>query len=189
LVAQCKLDDEAAWTELVQRFARYVHAIAVTGYRLTETEAEDVFQEVFTRTYEQLERLRDEGAIRPWLAQLTRRLSVDRLRARAREVPGAGLPERGQEDATLEQLAEALEVHAALRSLPEPCGEILDRFFARDESYRTISAALGIPSGTIASRISRCLRKLRVYLEASLEEPPSEVATPEAATAPGRERP
>ena len=43
--------------------------------------------------------------------------------------------------------------------------DFLDRFFARDESYRTISEALDLPSGTIASRISRCLGKLRIEME------------------------
>jgi DNA-directed RNA polymerase specialized sigma24 family protein len=52
-----------------------------------------------------------------------------------------------------------------MRDLPEHCAEILDRFFARDESYRTIGEALGLPPGTIASRISRCLTKLRRKLE------------------------
>ena len=56
-------------------------------------------------------------------------------------------------------------MHEAMKQLPEHCAEILDRFFARDESYRTIGEALDIPPGTIASRISRCLRKLRGQLE------------------------
>jgi DNA-directed RNA polymerase specialized sigma24 family protein len=42
---------------------------------------------------------------------------------------------------------------------------VLDRFFARDESYRVIGEALDLPAGTIASRISRCLGKLREKLE------------------------
>ncbi len=53
----------------------------------------------------------------------------------------------------------------ALATLPEHCREILDRFFARDESYREIGAALDLPAGTIASRISRCLSKLRAVFE------------------------
>ena len=44
----------------------------------------------------------------------------------------------------------------AVTTLPEACQEILDRFFAQDQSYRTISAELDIPAGTIASRIARC---------------------------------
>jgi len=70
----------------------------------------------------------------------------------------------GVED-SLSTLDEALTVHEALAVLPENCQEILDRFFARDESYRDIGDALGLPSGTIASRISRCLSKLRSELE------------------------
>ena len=42
---------------------------------------------------------------------------------------------------------------------------MLDRFFASDESYRTIGDALALPAGTIASRISRCLAKMRDRLE------------------------
>jgi DNA-directed RNA polymerase specialized sigma24 family protein len=46
---------------------------------------------------------------------------------------------------------------------------VLDRFFCRDESYRTIGAALSLPAGTIASRISRCLVKLRHEVEGRSE--------------------
>jgi len=56
-------------------------------------------------------------------------------------------------------------VQDAMRRLPEHCAEILDRFFTRDESYRTIGEALDLPPGTIASRISRCLSKLRKQME------------------------
>ena len=52
-----------------------------------------------------------------------------------------------------------------LATLPESCQEILDRFFARDESYKTIGEALDLPAGTIASRISRCLEKLKAAME------------------------
>jgi RNA polymerase sigma factor (sigma-70 family) len=64
----------------------------------------------------------------------------------------------------MERLDEAFAVRQALAGLPEECREVLDRFFCRDESYRTIADALGIPSGTIASRISRCLGRLREAL-------------------------
>ena len=61
----------------------------------------------------------------------------------------------------LSRLEEALAVRDALGSLSGDCREILDRFFTRDESYRTIGEELGLPAGTIASRISRCLGRLR----------------------------
>ncbi len=49
----------------------------------------------------------------------------------------------------------------ALETLSAPCREILDRFFCRDESYASIGERLELPPGTVASRISRCLARLR----------------------------
>jgi RNA polymerase sigma factor (sigma-70 family) len=165
LVARCRQGDHAAWCELVERFSRYVYAIAVQAFRLPDHDAEDVFQEVFARTYQHLDRLRDDNAIRPWLGQLTRRLCIDQLRAGAREQPAEEAFESAELDETLERLDGALTIHEAMARLSGNCREILDRFFARDESYRTIGEALDLPAGTIASRISRCLQKLRVELE------------------------
>jgi RNA polymerase sigma-70 factor, ECF subfamily len=169
LVRACRAGDEQAWAMLVERFSRYVYAIAIRVYRLREHDAEDVFQEVFARTYEHLHRLRSDEAIRPWIGQLTRRLAIDRLRATGREVADHQALEQVEASGTddYEMIELALEVRAAMATLPEPCQDILDRFFARDESYHEIGAALEIPMGTIASRISRCLAKLRELLSDS----------------------
>lgn len=166
LVARCRAGDQQAWHDLVERFSRYVYAISVQAFRLPEADAEDVFQEVFARAYQHLDKLRDDSAVKPWLAQLTRRLCIDRLRASARERPAAEEDlDVAEADDTLALLEDALTVHEALAAAPEHCREILDRFFARDESYKTIGEALDLPSGTIASRISRCLARLRADLE------------------------
>lgn len=164
LVGRCRTGDPEAWNELVERFSRYVYAIAARVYRLSDHDAEDVFQDVFARTYERLDSLRDDGAIRPWLAQLTRNACVDRLRSGAREQP-TEIVDSEDLDFELEQLDQALDVHEGLLALSDTCREMLDRFFARDESYRTIGEALDLPAGTVASRISRCLGKLRAQLE------------------------
>jgi len=164
LVARCRSGDDDAWRELVERFSRYVYAIAVQAYRLPPSDAEDVFQEVFARAYENLSKLRDDSAIRPWLAQLTRRLCLDTIRASSRTQPEAAPEPQGVDD-TIARLDEALVVHEALATLPDDCREILDHFFAHNENYRHIGETLDLPSGTIASRISRCLVKLRGELE------------------------
>ncbi|HEU0304334.1 MAG TPA: sigma-70 family RNA polymerase sigma factor [Gaiellaceae bacterium] len=164
LVQRCRAGDPEAWNELVERYSRYVYAICTQGFRLSAADADDVFQEVFTRVYTRLDTLRDESALRPWIGQLTRRLCLDSLAASGRTTP---LPDVHPEDRerTLDEVEEAFVVREALAELSEPCQEMLDRFFARDESYRTISSDLDLPSGTIASRISRCLRQLRKGLE------------------------
>jgi RNA polymerase sigma factor (sigma-70 family) len=171
LVARCRTGDESAWAELVNRFSRYVYAIATQGFGLRADDAEDVFQEVFARAFQHLERLRDDEAIRPWIAQLTRRLSIDRIRAGSREHLSDEDIEPQGADETLDRLDEALTVRESLAELSESCQEILDRFFTRDESYQTIGEALEIPAGTIASRISRCLAKLREILEGRNPDP------------------
>jgi len=165
LVARCRAGDEPAWNELVERFSRYVYGIAVQAFGLSQADAEDVFQECFARVYEHLDRLRDDAAFRPWIAQLTRRLCIDRLRGSARERPVDEEQLPVEADDTIAKLDDALAVHEALAELSGDCREILDRFFAQDQSYRTIGDALDIPAGTIASRISRCLGKLREQLE------------------------
>jgi RNA polymerase sigma-70 factor (ECF subfamily) len=112
---------------------------------------------------ERLHTLRDDDALRPWIAQTARNCAVDSLRRSGREVPMDDVPE-GVDDA-LERLDEALTVHAALDRLSPECHEILDRFFCRDESYRTIGIELELPAGTIASRIARCLARLRDVID------------------------
>jgi RNA polymerase sigma-70 factor (ECF subfamily) len=164
LVARCRAGDESAWRELVARYSRYVHAIATQAFRLSDDDAEDVFQEVFTRTYTRLSALRDDAAIRPWLAQLTRNLCLDRIREATRTQPAEDV-DPGGADETLSQLDDALTVQDAMTRLGDPCADLLDRFFCQDQSYRVIGDELELPAGTIASRLSRCLTKLRAELE------------------------
>jgi RNA polymerase sigma-70 factor (ECF subfamily) len=169
LVAACRNGQPQAWNDLVERFSRYVYAIT-QAFRLSPHDAEDVFQEVFARAWERLDSLRSDEAFRPWLAQLTRNLCLDRLRTNGREQPEALFDELASNDA-IGPLEEAFAVRQALDQLAPDCREILDRFFCRDESYRTIGESLGLPGGTIASRISRCLGKLRVTFTGRSEPP------------------
>jgi RNA polymerase sigma factor (sigma-70 family) len=171
LVQRCRAGDSEAWNAFVERFSRYVYAICSQGFRLRDADAEDVYQEVFTRVYTRLDTLRDDSAVRPWIAQLTRRLCLDAISAGNREQPTAQAVDNERADVLVE-IDEAFAVREALTELPQHCQEMLDRFFARDESYRTISSELDLPLGTIASRIARCLAKLRSELEGRSEGSP-----------------
>ena len=165
LVRACRAGDTEAWNELVERYSRYVYAIAVRGFRLSDDDAEDVFQDVFTRIYLRLDTLRDDSALRPWIAQLTRRRCLDALASRGRETSAEEETLAREQSVDLADVEEAFAVREALSGLSDTCQDILDRFFARDQSYRTIAEELGIPSGTIASRIARCLGRLKDQLE------------------------
>ena len=164
LVRRCRTGESDAWNELVERYSRYVYAICIRGFRLSDEDAEDVFQDVFTRAFMRLETLRDDSAFRPWIAQLTRRRCLDAISGGGRE---QSLDETAVEEGSmdLDEVEEAFAVREAVAGLSDACQDILDRFFAQDQSYRTISDELAIPAGTIASRIARCLKKLRDELE------------------------
>ena len=162
MLDRCRSGDELAWRALVERFSRYVYAIT-RAHRLADAEADDVFQEVFLRTWRNLADLRDPEGLRPWIGQVTRRLCVDQIRRGGRETP--------EEDAAADlvdpspdafaRIDLALEVHEAMAALPADCRTILDAFFCRDRSYSEIGEEFSLPAGTIASRISRCLDRLR----------------------------
>jgi RNA polymerase sigma-70 factor (ECF subfamily) len=164
LVQRCRTGDSEAWNELVERYSRYVYAICVRGFRLSDEDAEDVFQDVFTRAFLRLETLRDGSALKPWLAQLTRHRCLDAIASSSRVEPVEDVvADVGSGD--MEEIEDAFAVREAVAGLSDTCQDILDRFFAQDQSYRTISDELHIPAGTIASRIARCLGKLRSELE------------------------
>ena len=180
LLERCRAGDQAAWAKLVERYSRYVYAIVVRGFRFADEEAEDAFQDVFLRVYERLGTLRDAEALRPWIAQIARRICLDRIAARERTAAAQSeLDHEIADDGELAGIEEAMDVHEALAVLEPPCGEMLDRFFARDEPYRVIAEALDLPMGTVASRISRCLAKLRELLGEGRNSPdaPSREAT------------
>ena len=165
LVRLCRGGDQNAWRELIARHAALVNGILRGGFRLEAHDAEDAFQEVFTRLYLRLDSVREAAAVRGWIAQVTRNVALDGLRRRSREViTGTPLDEQAYVE-PLRAVDEAMTVRAALERLGPHQAEILDRFFARDESYQTIAAELGIPPGTIASRISRALAALRSELD------------------------
>ena len=172
LVARCQQDGHAAWEELVDRFQRYVFAISTQVFRLSQQDAEDVFQTVFEAVYVGLKKGAWTGPeLRPWIGKITRTKCIDSLRKSSRIEPTDEELTPPGETETMEAIDRALDVHDALGQLSETCREMLDRFFARDESYRTIGEQLDLPSGTVASRISRCLDKLRGEFMEESENP------------------
>src|SRR6186997_2273686 len=114
LLQRCRAGDESAWATVVDRYAAYVHSISTRAYRLSPADAEDVFQEAFLRTWQHLDRIHDDEALRPWLGQVTRRLCLDRVRRVRERADAEELEGRGALDARLATIEEALDVRAAL---------------------------------------------------------------------------
>lgn len=159
--------DEAAWAELVRRFARLVLSTA-RSFRLSPEEMEDVSQTTWLLLALNIRTLRDPEAISGWLVTTARRESLRLLRYRHREqaVDNEDLDvrDRNSPDVDEEVLREELrgQVRRAFGLLSEQCQRLL-RMLMDDppKSYHEIHAELGMPLGSIGPIRARCLEKLR----------------------------
>lgn len=161
LIARALEHDEEAWRLLVGRYTSYIYTIAIRAFGIGSQEAGEVLQETLLKLFEGLPGYRREGKFRAWLRQIVRNCCVAHLqRRRATESLDDTMPDRHQEE-TLERIERAFVLREAVRSLDEPCREIVSLFFFEERPYKEIAAALAIPEGTVASRLARCLTKLR----------------------------
>ena len=161
LIARCLEHDEEAWRLLVGRYTSYIYTIAIRGFGIDAEEAREVLQESLLKLFEGLRGYRGEGAFRAWLRQIVRNCCLANLhRRRPTESLDDTLRDRRQEE-TLERIERAFVLNEAVRTLDEPCRQIISLFFIQGRPYKEIGAALAIPEGTVASRLARCLTKLR----------------------------
>ncbi|ANZ37425.1 hypothetical protein BBK82_16550 [Lentzea guizhouensis] len=160
----------SGWDALVERYSRLVWSVP-RSFRLSHTDAADVYQCTWLSLAEHLHRLRDPEALAAWLVRTATRQSINVLRLRGREVP----PDRWEPESTLptpEDVAigsdRARRLWAALTTLNERCQRLL-RIAAHSPelSYAQVADALGMKVGSVGSTRSRCLAALRVKLEAS----------------------
>jgi RNA polymerase sigma factor (sigma-70 family) len=169
LVARVGEGDQAAWDELVERYAPLVWSICL-HYQLDRQDIDDVGQSVWLLLVENIASLREAAALPGWLATTTKHEALRALRA-SRRPDQAGLPSEDQmpldrDDATIEQALITAERNAALRmafaELPSRCHELLSLLMSDPPpGYAHVSAALGIPMGSIGPTRARCLDRLR----------------------------
>lgn len=173
LVQRARLGQRDAYGDLVLRHRRAVLAIA---YRMTgdAAAADDIAQTVFLRAWVQLPALHDAGAFRGWLCRLAANASVDHLRRNpaTSALPDAAATGAGPEAEALAQ-EQARAVRQAVLSLPAQCRAALILREFEGLSYREIAEALGIPLGTVMSRLNYARKLLRVVLGAHYAPEPA----------------
>jgi RNA polymerase sigma factor (sigma-70 family) len=157
--------DERAWADLVRRYSRYVHAISTQVFDLSGDDQAEVFNEVFTRAHARFDVFADDPTWQSWMAHETRELATECFGVDDDGLEPTDLPPIHVVDQRVARIDEAQKVRQDLELVGNGCREVLDRFFARDESYVTIAAALDLPVGTIADRISKGLSKLEIEVE------------------------
>jgi RNA polymerase sigma-70 factor (ECF subfamily) len=188
LLARARAGDERAFAAIVERYEARVAATAI-GMLGPGDEAEDVGQETFIRLYRSLDRFRGDASLATYLTRIAMNLSLTALRRRrswfARFVPagtGRGMhgsvehrPGPGVEAMPAGASGNALEsllreerrerVRAALEGLkPEHRAVVVLRWI-EGLSTREAADALGVPEGTVMSRLSRAMDRLGTALE------------------------
>jgi len=174
LLARVDTGDEAAWDELVERFAGLVWSVA-RSYRLSAASTEDVVQTVWLRLAEYCNRIREPERLASWLATATRHEALRVIRGHQRMVPHAEFGDRSDstslsiEDVIVDgvTLSAVLDAFARLPAADQQLLRLLCTVPPLD--YQTIAEMLGRSIGSIGPSRARSLDKLRRLLPTGID--------------------
>jgi RNA polymerase sigma factor (sigma-70 family) len=172
LVARAKRGEPAAYGEIVRRHQSIAFRTAwvITG---SAADAEEAAQDAFVKAHAALGRFREGASFRPWLLAIVSNEARNRVKSAGRRErlvlrvaeerrPGGAVP---SPEAALLDSEQRDELLAALAGLAETDREtIVCRYFLELSEEET-AAALGCPRGTVKSRTSRALERLRARME------------------------
>jgi RNA polymerase sigma factor (sigma-70 family) len=171
LVLRCRRGDRSAWKDLIDHWDRrlfyYVQRIVAD-----EQDAWDVLQQTWLATFNAIGTIRDGRALPKWLYRTARNLALMQLRRKnscalqdaVHEPEGAETSAHEDENGPL-QFERADLLHHALDQIPLPLREVLRLHFLRDLSIEEVAGVIGIPSGTVKSRLYYAKRAIRSVLE------------------------
>jgi RNA polymerase sigma-70 factor (ECF subfamily) len=178
LLARARAGDEAACRALVERHEGTVAGV-VQGMLGAGDEADDVGQETFIRFFRSLERFRGESSVRTYLQRIAINLSLNALKRRQRGfrrfLPLDDADEGAEQPATLPvDHAEAGELHAmvnaALDQLSPRHRPVVVLRMMEGYSTRETADLLGVPEGTVLSRLARAMSRLEELLGPAARE-------------------
>jgi len=168
LVGAAQNGDSASLGILLERYraSLYGSALGILGYG---PQAEDAVHDTFLVALRKIDRVREPAAVGGWLHAVLRNVCLMRLRAGQGEILSQEMrplaqqeaaPERPVEEA-IDRLAMCEWVWTALSELPEVLRvTAMLRYFGAHASYEEIAAILGVPVGTVRSRLSQVKLKL-----------------------------
>ena len=154
------MDSRALLTEM-PRLRRY--ARAMLGDRAA---ADDLVQDTLERAWGRISLWRTGSDLRAWLFSIMHNLRVDQLRrgvlpTHSLDEDACDVPTR----ATQSDQLEVMDLESALRQLPDEQREVLLLVALEEMSYADIAVLVGIPVGTVMSRLSRGRERLRQIID------------------------
>jgi RNA polymerase sigma-70 factor (ECF subfamily) len=175
LVSRARGGDVGAYSELVERYEQIAQRVAyvICG----PADARDVVQEAFIKAWRGLDRFREEAPFRPWVLRIVANEARNARRASGRR---GRLALRASDDRLSAGAAPSVEeaviggerrrrLLEAVESLPDNDRDVISCRFLAGLSEAETAAALGCRPGTVKSRLSRALVRLRTKLEAHAE--------------------
>lgn len=172
LIARARGGDDAAFAMLVDRYEAAV-AATVVGMLGPGDDADDVGQETFIRFHRALGEFRGESSLKTYLVHIAMNLSLNALKRRKRgllrfvrgEAAAIEVVETraGPVDITESNETRA-RVRRAVRQLSEPHRAVVVLRMFHDYSTRETAEILGVPEGTVLSRLSRAMKELEKLL-------------------------
>jgi RNA polymerase sigma-70 factor (ECF subfamily) len=161
-------DDELAIAELYREYHRPLLSLVLRQTGGDRQWAEDVVQETMIRAWKSMDQLDpDAQSLLPWLATVARRIVIDDRRRKGARPPEAGETalETLQSADGVEDLLRNVLVTEALKSLSPAHREVLNATILSDRTVNQAAEVLGVPVGTVKSRVYYAMRALRVVLE------------------------
>ncbi|MEU2433989.1 sigma-70 family RNA polymerase sigma factor [Streptomyces sp. NPDC007861] len=165
LVVRCQLGEREAFHELVRVWHdplwRYLRGMVGSPHI-----ADDLAQEAWVAVVRGLPRLRQPERFAPWLFTIARRTVTDHLRQayRTPETAEAETDAVADDGGGLVGVLTALDIEAGLGGLPPMEREVLILFHLEDLPLADCAQVLGVPPGTVKSRLHRARRMLRDVL-------------------------
>lgn len=165
LLSAARSGDRAAFESLVRAHTRTVYAHALRFFGDPHA-AEDVTQEVWIKVYRSLATFDDRARFSTWLYRVTRNACLDEVRSGKRRPVLADPPETVAAPGgdLADQVVLRASIEAAMAALPPDERDALSAIALFGLTYAEAAAVLGVPAGTVKSRVFRARRALTVWL-------------------------
>jgi RNA polymerase sigma-70 factor (ECF subfamily) len=173
VLVSLEADLEREFEDRLQESSALAVRVAFSVLRQQE-DAEDVAQEAFARAFRHFASLRDPVRFRGWLVRVTWRLAIDRWRAdrrrKAREEAAAPSAVIQTAEARIDEAVRADRLWASIDSLPEKLRIVLVLAAIEGHGVRDVAELLGIPDGTVKSRLFLARKALAGKLKCLAKE-------------------
>ena len=169
LIERCRSGDDAAFSELVERYKDLVYGLL---YRMTRDKSavEDLAQDVFLKIHRGIPYFRGEARLSTWIFRIIRNVCAQEYGRRPADVPldddRGGAPRQiGSPDRAFAQIETRDRLEKAMARLSEPQRLLVAAHYMQGVHYEALAESLNIPLGTVKTHLYRAKRRLRELLE------------------------